>query len=255
MGAGGWSTFSPITMKECTNAVVAWGVNHIVPHGVFMTRTLEGNVWVPDWYDRNPLWSNMHLWSDFARAAYVNSHGRVNPDVLLLNPMESIWALLGQTDKLWWSPEAGHVGYIDGLYDPQAQHVNAVYSDAMKQLTSHRIEYLIADRHYVGQMSLEARKLVHNDFRFKSVVLPPLVVLPLHVGQKILEFARAGGLVYVLGELPAGSTDNGRHDPAMVALMAELRAPAEREKLRRGTRAGVAREVTGAHVPDPVRDR
>jgi hypothetical protein len=36
MGAGGWSTFSPVTVKECTNAVLAWGVNHIVPHGIHL---------------------------------------------------------------------------------------------------------------------------------------------------------------------------------------------------------------------------
>jgi len=60
------------------------------------------------------MWSKLHLWSDFTRRAmYVNSHGRVEPDVLLVNPMESVWALLGQTDKLWWSPEAGHVGFMD----------------------------------------------------------------------------------------------------------------------------------------------
>ena len=112
---------------------------------------------------------SLYLWSDFVRrASYVNSHGRVNPDFLLLNPIESILALLGQTDKLWWSPEADHVGYIDGLYDPQAQQINAVYSDAMKQLTCHRIEYLIADRHYVSPMSIDGAQLVPGEFRFKS---------------------------------------------------------------------------------------
>ncbi len=223
MGAGGWSTFNPITMKECTNAVIAWGVNHVVPHGTFMTRQLEGNVWVPDWYDKNPLWSSMHLWSDFVRrASYVNSQGRVEPDVLLINPMDSVWALLGDTGRLWWSPEAGNVGLIDKLYSQKVQDINAVYSDAMRQLTSHRVEYLIADRHYVNQMSVEGAQLMYGDFRFKTVVLPPMVVMPMSVARKIVEFAKSGGLVYTLGELPAGSTDNGLNDPAMAALTREL---------------------------------
>lgn len=43
MGAAGWKDFSPVTMKECVNSVVAWGVGHVVPHGIFMTRDLDNN--------------------------------------------------------------------------------------------------------------------------------------------------------------------------------------------------------------------
>ncbi len=223
MGAGGWSTFSPVSVKECTNAVLAWGVNHIVPHGIFMTRALEGNVWVPDWYSRNPMWPNMNLWSDFVRrASYINSQGRVDPDVLLYNPMSSVWALLGKTDMLWWSPIAGHIGYTDELYSDKAQEINRVYSDAMRLLSKHRLEYLITDRHYVNQMSVKGGKLRYKDFSFKTVVLPPMVVMPLSVAEKLLEFAKAGGMVYSLGALPDGSTENGFYDPQMKKMMEEL---------------------------------
>jgi hypothetical protein len=188
-----------------------------------MTRGLEGNVWVPDWYNRNPMWSNMKLWSDFVRrASYINSQGHVEPDVLLYNPMSSIWALLGKTDMLWWSSLAGHVGYIDELYSREAQEINRVYSDAMRQLSKHRVEYLITDRHYFNQMSVKGKKLRYKDFSFKTVVLPPMVVMPLSVAEKILKFAKAGGLVYSLGQLPNGSTDNGLYDPQMKKMMEEL---------------------------------
>jgi len=133
-----------------------------------------------------------------------------------------VWALLGKTDKLWWSPEAGHVGYIDELYSERVQEINAVYSEAMRQLTKHRVEYLIADRHYVNQMSVDGAELTRGAFRFKTVVLPPMAVLPLAMAQKIVDFAKAGGRVYTLGSLPTGSTDNGLRDPQMAALMSDL---------------------------------
>lgn len=250
MGAGGWSTFNPITIKECVNSVVAWGINHVAHHGVFMTRVLEGNVWTPDWYDENPMWSNMRLWADFTRrASYVNSHGHVNPDVLLLNPMESVWALLGQTDKLWWSPVAGHVGYIDELYSKQVQDINTVYSDAMRLLSTNRVEYLIADRHYVKQMRADGPELVRGEFRFKTVVLPPLAVLPLDVARKIVDFAQAGGRVYTLGSLPTGSTDNGLHDPAMGSLMRELQAQATVKTCPQGLKHELEAKSTGLESP------
>lgn len=224
MGAAGWKDFSPVTMKECVNSVVAWGVGHVVPHGIFMTRDLDGNVWVPDWYDENPLWSNMRLWTDFTRrASYVNSHGRAAPDVLLLNPLESAWALLGQTDKLW-GPNIHNLGGLDGLYSPEVQTINKAYGDAMRELTRHRVEYLVADGHYMSQMKPEGSQLVCGDFRFKTVVMPPMAVMQLAEAKTLVDFAKAGGHVYTPGDLPTGSTENGLHDPAMAALMKELQA-------------------------------
>lgn len=224
MGAGNWKRFSPVTMKECVNSVVAWGVGHVVPHGIFMTRDLDGNPWTPDWYDENPLWSNMHLWSDFTkRASYVNSHGRAVPDVLLLNPQESVWALLGQTDKLW-GPQIHNVAKLDQLYAPEVQNINTLYSEAMRTMTRYRIEYMVADAHYISQMKIEGDQLVRGDFHFKTIVMPPMAVMPLKEAKSVLDFAKAGGYVYTLGNLPSGSSENGLHDPKMAALMKELQA-------------------------------
>jgi hypothetical protein len=71
---------------------------------------------------------------------------------------------------------------------------------------------------------LDGPCLTRGEYRFRAVVLPPVVVLPLQVAHKIVDFAKAGGFVFTLGELPTGSTDNGMNDPAMVAAMDELRA-------------------------------
>ncbi len=224
MGAAGWKDFSPVTMKECVNSVVAWGVGHVVSHGIFMTRDLDGNVWVPDWYDENPLWSNLRLWTDFTRrASYVNSHGRAVPDVLLLNPLESAWALLGQTDKLWGN-DVNNINVLDELYSPEVQSINKAYGAAMRELTRHRVEYLVADGHYMSQMKIEGDHLVRGDFRFKTVVVPPMAVMQLAEAKALVEFAKAGGHVYTLGNLPAGSPENGLNDPAMAKLMTELQA-------------------------------
>ena len=92
MGAGGfegtpWGTFNPSFLKQAANAVTAWGMSHIIPHGVFTTRKLTGNPWPPDWYSENPMFPYLHLWTDFARrASFVNSMGRAVPEVLLWNP-------------------------------------------------------------------------------------------------------------------------------------------------------------------------
>ena len=69
-------------------------MGHIIPHGVFTPRKLDGNPWMPDFYAESPTFPWMHLWNEFStRASYINSLGNAAPDVLLYNPMETVWML------------------------------------------------------------------------------------------------------------------------------------------------------------------
>jgi hypothetical protein len=64
--------------------------------------------------------------------------------------------------------------------------------------------------------------LVRGTLKFRSLVLPPLTIISLDGAQKILAFAKAGGHVYALGELPSGSVENGMNDARMAAIMKKL---------------------------------
>ncbi|MCX6224388.1 MAG: hypothetical protein NTV01_06490, partial [Bacteroidia bacterium] len=75
-GKGLWGCFTPSLLKQSVNSFTAWGVSHVIPHGVFTTRQLKGNPWPPDWYSENPMFPWMHHWTDFTRrASYINSMG------------------------------------------------------------------------------------------------------------------------------------------------------------------------------------
>jgi hypothetical protein len=251
MGAAGWWQFKPFNIKQAANAAAAWGISHVVPHAIYMTRKFDRHPWLPDWFDENPMWPYMHLWTDFVRRnSYINSHGCVAADVLVLNPTDSVWALCGpgvfdpafkgrvpgpavlepQTDKdipqtreelkhnsAWWCPPR-----MDEWFSDKVRHINKTYSDAISDLTAHRIEYLIADRHYIRQMKVSDGNLVRGNFHFRSVVIPPIVILPTDVAEKILAFAKDRGRVFVLGELPNGSVEFGMNDPYMQKMMKDL---------------------------------
>jgi len=226
-GMGRWGTFTPPRLKQSLNAVIAWGVSHIIPHGVFTTRKLDGNPWPPDWYNENPMFPYLHLWADCARrASYINSHGRLAADVLLFNPLDSVWICAGReffaresNYKIWsWRMPA---------HDPRAARADAInqaYVAALNALTDARVEFLVTDRHYFREMTVAGPALTRGDFAFRAVVLPPLDVLPLDVAGQLVRFAAAGGRVYALGELPTGSVEQGLPDPAMGRLMDALRA-------------------------------
>ncbi len=121
--------------------------------------------------------------------------------------------------------------------------IEDVYRGAINDLRDSRIEYLVADRYYIRKMkATDDGQLVIGEFKFKAMVLPELFILPLDVASKIVDFAAAGGRVYVLGNLPEGSTDNGAHDPKMQALMAKLKSLPSVTQAKGGVKELVAKK-------------
>lgn len=226
MGAGAfdgtpWNTFNPAFLKQAANAVTAWGMSHIIPHGVFTTRKLTGNPWPPDWYSENPMFPYLHLWTDFARrASFVNSMGHAAPDVLLWNPIESAWVQADADilDAEMWTFSDTHPG------GKRINEIDRVYAAAIDDLTAARVEFLIGDRYYLKQMEVRDGKLVRGEFSFRTLVLPAVDILPLEAARKIVAFAASGGQVFALAALPAASAEKGIADPEMARLMDELRA-------------------------------
>ena len=229
LGVAGWHT-SPATLKKAANAGVAWGLTRFVPHAINTDRVISRVAYPPDFFDWNPYWRYLHLWTDFSRrACYVNDHGRLRAETLLFCPMDSVWAFLG--DGIF-DPAKPHHTYPSGMENlPDARHageikaIEASYSQAIADLSAGRVEYLIADHVYVDQMNATADgKLIFGEFTFRTLVLPPLYLIPLGVARKAVQFAQSGGHVYALGRLPEGSVENGMVDPEMQRLMDILRA-------------------------------
>jgi hypothetical protein len=220
-GYGLWGTFTPSLLKQSVNAFTAWGVSHVIPHGVFTTRQLKGNPWPPDWYNENPMFPWLHHWTDFTRrTSYINSMGHAVPDVLVYNPMETAWMYangpLLDANGMWSFSEEFPNGQ-------KINEIDKVYTGVINDLTAARVEFLVGDRYYLDQMRVRKGILTFGNFEFKTVVLPSVEIISLENARKILAFARSGGKVYVLGELPVASVENGKNDPEMARLMDQLR--------------------------------
>ncbi|HUW62600.1 MAG TPA: glycosyl hydrolase, partial [Candidatus Bathyarchaeia archaeon] len=224
LGVAGWD-MTPVLMKKALNSVTAWGVSHVIPHGVFMmrdfARSVDGNYWPPDWYDENPYFRYLHQWSDFARrASYVNACGEYQPYILVYHPMDSIWAL--SADGMFDPSEYGGMNEVNRWFGEQAQHIDTVYTATINNFTQEGVDFLIADDEYLRRTRIEGGNLVLDGKSFWQVVLPRVTVMPLDVVAKLIEFANVG-MVLSLGELPTGSTDNGMNDPQMSALTDKLK--------------------------------
>jgi len=217
MGVAGWQQ-TPTQMKMTLNAVTAWGVTHTVPHGINLNRKLETIPYPADWFTENPFWRYFHLWTDFARrASFVNRQGQLSADILLFNPLESIWTL----SEGYFTSAAGDE------WPDKAIEINNTYSGAMDVLTKSWLDYLIGDNHYLDKSEIidsdnGAAKLKIGSHEFSVLVLPPMFVISQSTSKKILEFAEAGGCVVLLGDLPRGSPQVGLIDPIIEDDMAKL---------------------------------
>ncbi len=252
MGAGSfegtpWGTFNPSFLKQAVNAVTAWGMSHIIPHGVFTTRKLTGNPWPPDWYSESPMFPYLHLWTDFARrASYINSMGHAAPDVLLWNPIESAWVQADAEilDVEMWKFSGTNPG------GQRINEIDRVYAKAIDDLTAARVEFLVGDRHYLKQMEVSQGRLVRGELSFRTLVLPAVDIMPLEAARKIVDFARAGGRVYALAGLPTASAEKGMGDPDMERLMGELRTQTAYAAVDEGGLAAlIGRNAAGLESP------
>ncbi|MEN6324358.1 MAG: glycosyl hydrolase [Proteiniphilum sp.] len=217
MGAAGWGQ-TPQMMKMTINSITSFGVNHVVPHGINVNRRLE-TVWYPaDWFTENPYWPYLHQWTDFARrAAFITRQSKLVADVLLINPKESVWAL---TEDYFSNKGTG-------IWDNRSREANGTYSDAMRVMNRNNIDFLIADTYYMNNCMVGYRdnkvNLTINNHEFSAIVLPSVCIVSRTVSSKILDFAKKGGTVILLGDLAVGSIEKGMTDELVIQQMNELK--------------------------------
>jgi len=216
MGVAGWEQ-TPEMMKMTINSITSFGVNHVVPHGINVNRKIEADPYPPDWFTENPYWPYLHYWTGFSRrAAFVTRQSKLVADVLLINPLESIWALT----KDYFSNE--HTK----KWDDRSVETEKIYADAMREMNKNNIDFLIADKYYLDNGKVKSAnnsaRITINNHEFSALVLPPVCVISHVASNKILEFAEKGGAVIVLGELPQGSPEVGLRDTAVINQMKTL---------------------------------
>lgn len=219
MALAGLDEFHMEELKKQINYLAAWGVSHIITHAVKMTRTKAQDVITPDFYRIDPGWQYMRQWTDYVRRiSYLNAHGKLLAHVLLFHPMDSIWAL---SDGANMDPDYDMIDIGGGIPANTASHggkaseINRIYHETIRQLAHARIEAMTADKYYFREMNVENDRLVRKEYSFHTVILPPMTVIDLETAHILLQFARQGGIVLYLGELPTGSIQNGAKDIAV----------------------------------------
>lgn len=138
---------------------------------------------------------------DDAAVKAVNDHigrlgamlegGRHVADVAVLYPLESAWAAFTPM-RLW-------------ARAPEVIRIDAAYREVLDILFRWRIDFDVVDSRAVSAADAAGGSLGIGSERFRVLVLPAVTTLPAPAVRKVLQFARAGGIVAAVGAVPANT--------------------------------------------------
>lgn len=231
LGCAGWE-LDTAELKASINNALSLSVDHFVFHGAYSNREkITEARYAPDFYNWTPMWDYFKECTDYVRrGSYLVTKGKFSAGILLYNPLESVWALLGDgafdDEKSYegsWVYDRKNIEN-DFEFGREITQIDKKYVGAIDTLTDCGADFLIADRYYLEEMSLDEGKLCYKGHSFGTIILPPLKILTRKNAAKLVELAKNGGCVYSLGELPAASAEYGGSDPEMLRLMTELKA-------------------------------
>ncbi len=238
------SYLSPEGMKRVSNCLGAWNIGEFIPHA--FDYDLSRINFPPDWFRSQPYLPWFQAYADqMRRISFINCESHHVADILLIYPQVSIW---GQSAPVFRNE---HTRYFldNSSWSDDAAETNQQYAELKLRLSEARLDYKVADDHYLGRSSLEDHRLRIADSRFQILILPPMSTIRRTSAERIRDFYQAGGTVIALRRLPTISTESGRDDQALKQLWNETfdqRPTLEAFRLKQNSAGGRAYFLTGS---------
>ncbi len=152
----------------------------------YTLRGLRKRDYPPSLFIQQPWWDEYRAFNDyFARLGQILGEGESEVDALLIHPIKS--------------------AYIYYAYDrpPKAVEFNAEFQRQCLQLEQQHIEFHFGDETILLRHGrVENGKLQVGRCRYQNVLLPSMVTIDKSTLDLLLDFAKAGGGIYAMGELP-----------------------------------------------------
>ncbi len=144
-------------------------------------------------------WRDYHFVEDYyARLNVLLAQGRPACDVLVLNPIESVWCQVG----VGWAEELS-------AKDKAIQELERAYSDIFFWLIGSHIDFDYGDEEMLGRLCRVARDaegepvLRFGKADYRVVVVPKMTTIRSGSLKLLDDFRKAGGKVVFVGEPPA----------------------------------------------------
>ena len=136
--------------------------------------------------------------SYFARLGLLLAEGKPRCDILVLNPVESLWCQI-------------HVGWAEGLspLTRPVQELEAAYTELSTWLLGAHLDYDYGDEEMLSRLASISRgedgnPVIHvGQAAYRALVVPRMTTLRSSTLHLLEEFLQAGGKVIFAGEPPA----------------------------------------------------
>ncbi|WDE97173.1 glycosyl hydrolase [Lentisphaera profundi] len=133
-----------------------------------------------------------HVEDYFARFGMLMAEGEAVCDVLVINPVESVWAQV-------------HLGWSDclALQDKKIQKVEDDYQKLFTDLLENQIDFDYGDEEMLSRLaSVEGDLFRVGKSTYRSIVVAGMVTMRSSTVQLLKAFEQAGGQVIVAGQAP-----------------------------------------------------
>lgn len=200
--SSGWGRTTDQTVSWLS-AEFAFGANLYDEHGLYYaTRASTWEHAAPDPHWRQPYWRYYDVLSDFvARCSYLMSQGQHVVDVGVHYPVASL--LAGEPP------------------DAEAPDYNR-YMKLSRVIFDAGIDNDIVDDDSILSGEVRDGTLVMGGNGYRALVFGPETTMRRAVFEKAAALVRSGGAVVFVERLPSATTEAGREDPALAALLTEL---------------------------------
>lgn len=163
---------------------------------------------VPGWFqfgawftEKNPWWPYFHYWTSYkSRLSYIFQNADLKSDVAILQPLSDLWMTYGpQRDPF---PHHNYPDYQHNLWE--AVHWNGDGCDYISTK-------ILQDANFSNG------QLLYNQRLYKLLLIPEFKTLEPDLIESLENFARTGGTIVFIGNVPCESPDymdyiNKQHD-------------------------------------------
>ncbi len=206
-GVTGWH-LSFADHKHICDWQLLFGINQRCQHLAWYTMKGEAKRDYPASISHQSYWHKRYSYMEdyFSRVAYFMQQGDPVCDVLVLNPIESVW---GRVYPGW---ATGDLHAEDETVIKLQDH----YEDLLHALCGARIDFDYGDEEQIGRLgSVREEALLVGKMRYKTVIVPEMLTIRSTTLRLIKSFCAVGGRVIVLGQLP--QYVDGVYNPDAVA--------------------------------------
>lgn len=148
---------------------------------------------------QSPYWQDYDfVESYFARFGMLLAQGKADCDVLVMNPVESVWGL-------------AHIGWGSWVWsvDPEVNAVDALYANTFRHLVGEHIDFdygeeqIMSENHGFRKDENGAAVLTVGKCAYRFVVVSGMLTMRRSTYRILEDFLCSGGKVIFAGELPA----------------------------------------------------